>query len=75
MGMSSVIGTEDDSTAKQNLSAQYQLQLSSDFRLNTIFTKDYFSSEYDDSFPCFDGRRQPLHKRESARGPSTQMDR
>ena len=52
MGMSSVIGTEDDSTAKQNLSAQYQLQLSSDFRLNTIFTKDYFSSEYDDSFPA-----------------------
>ena len=51
MGMSSVIGTEDDSTAKQNVSAQYQLQLSSDFRLNTIFTKDYFSSEYDDSFP------------------------
>ena len=52
MGMSSVIGTEDDSTAKQNLSAQYQLQLSSDFRLNTFFTKDYFSSEYDDSFPA-----------------------
>jgi vitamin B12 transporter len=52
MGMSSVIGTEDDSTAKQNVSAQYQLQLSSDFRLNTIFTKDYFSSEYDDSFPA-----------------------
>ena len=54
MGMSSVIGTEDDSTAKQNLSAQYQLQLSSDFRLNTIFTKDYFSSEYDDSFALMD---------------------
>jgi vitamin B12 transporter len=52
MGMSSVIGTEDDSTAKQNLSAQYQLQLSSDFRLNAFFTKDYFSSEYDDSFPA-----------------------
>ena len=52
MGMSSVIGTEDDSTAKQNVSAQYQLQLSSEFRLNTIFTKDYFSSEYDDSFPA-----------------------
>jgi vitamin B12 transporter len=52
MGMSSVIGTEDDSTAKQNVSAQYQLQLSSDFRLNTFFTKDYFSSEYDDSFPA-----------------------
>ena len=52
MGMSSVIGTEDDSTAKQNVSAQYQLQLSSDFRLNAIFTKDYFSSEYDDSFPA-----------------------
>ena len=52
MGMSSVIGTEDDSTAKHNVSAQYQLQLSSDFRLNTIFTKDYFSSEYDDSFPA-----------------------
>ena len=52
MGMSSVIGTEDDSTAKQNLSAQYQLQLSSVFRLNTIFSKDYFSSEYDDSFPA-----------------------
>ena len=52
MGMSSVIGTEDDSTAKQNVSAQYQLQLSSDFRLNTIFTKDYFLSEYDDSFPA-----------------------
>ena len=51
-GMSSVIGTEDDSTAKQNLSAQYQLQLSSDFRLNAFFTKDYFSSEYDDSFPA-----------------------
>lgn len=54
MGMSSVFGTEDDSTAKQNLSAQYQLQLSSEFRLNTIFTKDYFSSEYDDSFPLMD---------------------
>ena len=52
MGMSSVIGTEDDSTVKQNLSAQYQLQLSSYFRLNTIFSKDYFSSEYDDSFPA-----------------------
>ena len=52
MGMSSVIGTEDDSTAKQNLSAQYQLQLSSVFQLNTIFSKDYFSSEYDDSFPA-----------------------
>ena len=52
MGMSSVIATEDDSTAKQNLSAQYQLQLSSDFQLNTFFTKDYFSSEYDDSFPA-----------------------
>jgi len=52
LGMSSVIGLEDDSTAKQNLSAQYQLQLSSDFRLNTFFTKDYFSSEYDDSFPA-----------------------
>ena len=51
MGMSSVFGNEDDSTAKQNLNVQYQLQLSSDFRLNTIFTKDYFSSEYDDSFP------------------------
>ena len=54
MGMSSVIGTEDDSTAKQNLSAQYQLQLSSDFRLNAFFTKDYFSSEYDDSFALMD---------------------
>jgi vitamin B12 transporter len=52
MGMSSVIGIEGDSTAKQNVSAQYQLQLSSDFRLNAIFTKDYFSSEYDDSFPA-----------------------
>ncbi len=52
MGMSSVIGAEEDSTVKQNLSAQYQLQISSDFRLNTIFTKDYFSSEYDDSFPA-----------------------
>jgi len=52
MGMSSVIGIEDDSTAKQNFSAQYQLQLFSDFRLNTIFTKDYFSSEYDDTFPA-----------------------
>ena len=51
MGMSSVTGTEDDSTAKQNLNVQYQLQLSSDFQLNTILTKDYFSSEYDDSFP------------------------
>ena len=54
MGMSSVIGIEDDSTAKQNLSVQYQLQLSSDFRLNTIFTKDYFSSEYDDGFAMMD---------------------
>jgi vitamin B12 transporter len=52
MGMSSVIGTEDDLTVKQNLSAQYQLQLSPQFRLNTIFTKEYFSSEYDDSFPA-----------------------
>ena len=51
MGMSSVIGTENDPTTKQNFSAHYQLQLSSSLRLNTIFTKDYFSSGYDDSFP------------------------
>ena len=52
MGMSSVIGTENDPTTKQNFSAHYQLQLSSSLRLNTIFTKDYFSSGYDDSFPA-----------------------
>ena len=55
MGMSSVIGTEDDSTAKQNLSAQYQLQLSSDFRLNTFFTKDYFLKWIWRQFSRFDG--------------------
>ena len=52
MGMSSVIGTENDPTTKQNFSAHYQLQLSSSLSLNTIFTKDYFSSGYDDSFPA-----------------------
>ena len=52
MGMSYVIGTENDPTTKQNFSAHYQLQISSSLRLNTIFTKDYFSSGYDDSFPA-----------------------
>ena len=51
LGMSSIIGDENDSTKKQNLGLRYQLQLLPQFSVNAFFNQSYFSSQYDDSFP------------------------
>ena len=51
MGMSSIVGDENDPTKKQNLGFRYHLQLLPQFSIHTFFKKDFFSSHYDDSFP------------------------
>ncbi|MGB2100753.1 MAG: TonB-dependent receptor, partial [Flavobacteriaceae bacterium] len=49
LGMSSVVGDENDATKKQNLGLRYQLQLLPQFSVNAFFNQNYFSSQYDDS--------------------------
>jgi vitamin B12 transporter len=61
-GMSAVVGEEEDPTKKQNVNAQYEVRLLPSLRINTFFSKDYFMTGYDDSFPLMDADNQFTNK-------------
>jgi vitamin B12 transporter len=61
-GMSAVVGEEEDPTKKQNINAQYEVRLLPSLRINTFFSKDYFMTGYDDSFPLMDADNQFTNK-------------